>query len=147
MQKLLGMLVIVAGLSTPLFAQSSEVYSTAKGAIRGYDPVAYFTVGKPVMGKKDFVYSWKGADWYFSSSENRASFQASPEKYAPQYGGYCAYGTAKGYKAPIDPAAWTIVDNKLYLNYNKEVQDTWNKDQPGYITTADKNWPEVKKKK
>ena len=141
------MLVIFAGLFTPLFAQSSEVYTTAKGAIQGYDPVAYFQEGKPVMGKKDLVYTWKGADWYFASPENRATFQAHPEKYAPQYGGYCAYGTAKGYKAPIDPAAWTIIDHKLYLNYNQEVQKLWNKNQPEYIRTADQNWPEVKKKK
>jgi YHS domain-containing protein len=128
------------------FAQKGEVFINAKGALRGYDPVAYFKESKPVEGKKEFSSGWNGADWFFSSLQNKEDFDANPEKFAPQYGGYCAYGLSKGYKAPTDPQAWTIVEDKLYLNYNKEVQQTWNKSQGEFIKKADKNWPEVVKK-
>src|SRR4051812_15395102 len=115
------------------YAQSSEVFKTDAGAIGGYDPVAYFKEGKPVIGLKENPVEWNGAKWYFSSKENKALFEKNPEKYAPQYGGYCAYGTADGHKAPTQPDAWTIVNDKLYLNYNKQVQTEWKKDQAGYI--------------
>ena len=138
-------LLLFLCVSAPVFAQKSEVFTTPEGAIHGYDPVAYFQVGKPVVGKKEFVYSWKGSTWYFSSQQNKEAFQANPEKFAPQYGGYCAYGTADGHKAPTDPQAWTIVGNKLYLNYDKGVQTLWNKDRPGYIKKADEKWPAVSK--
>lgn len=128
---------------TSSYAQS-QVFKTAEGAIRGYDPVAYFKAGRPVVGSKENTVEWNGASWYFSSKENKALFEKNPEQYAPQYGGYCAYGTAGGYKAPTQPDAWSVVDNKLYLNYNKEVQTDWKKDQAGYIKKADTNWPTVK---
>ncbi|MEL7173254.1 MAG: YHS domain-containing (seleno)protein, partial [Pseudomonadota bacterium] len=84
-----------------------------------------------------------GATWRFSSAENRDLFVENPEKYAPQYGGYCAWAVAQGYTAATDPEAWAIVDDKLYLNYNKSVQAKWEKDVPGHIASADGNWPTV----
>jgi YHS domain-containing protein len=115
-------------------------------AIRGYDPVAYFTDGKPVRGKKEFEFEYNGARWLFASAANQQAFSAEPEKYLPQYGGYCAYGMSHGYAAPIEPDAWSIVDGKLYLNYNLDVRKEWNKDIPGYISKADVNWPKIPKK-
>lgn len=120
----------------------APVFSTFfGGAIRGYDPVAYFTQGRPVEGKRAYSLKWKGAAWYFYSAENRDRFRMNPEKYAPQYGGYCAYAVSRGYTASIDPEAWKIVDGKLYLNYSKSIQSTWEEDVPGNIQKADKNWP------
>lgn len=146
MKPFVSSLIIAFCIAMPAFAQKSEVFTQAQDALRGFDPVAYFKESKPVNGTKEFTYSWKGADWHFSSLQNKEDFQANPEKFAPQYGGYCAYGLSKGYKAPTDPEAWTIVDGKLYLNYNKEVQQTWNKSKQAFIEKADKNWPEVSKK-
>jgi len=131
---------------SPLFAQR-EVFVKSEEAIRGYDPVAYFKERKPVEGKKAFSFVWKDATWLFSSNENLEDFKSNPTKYAPQFGGYCAYGMMQGHKAPTSPDAWTIVDDKLYLNYNTNVRDLWNKDQKGYIDTAIKNWPTVKLEK
>jgi YHS domain-containing protein len=126
-------------------AQKPEIFASSKGAINGYDAVAYFTESKPVEGKKEFTYSWKGADWHFSTEQNLKTFQSNPEKFAPQYGGYCAYGMSRGYKATTEPDAWTIVNDKLYLNYNTEVRSLWNQKQAEYIKIADTNWPKVSK--
>jgi YHS domain-containing protein len=131
---------------TPALAQKADVYADRGGAIRGYDPVGYFTAGRPVKGSPQFSHQWRGATWHFASAENRDRFAAAPEKFAPQYGGYCAYGVAQGYAVSIDPAAWTIVDGKLYLNYSLSVRENWNKDVPGYIRKADANWPGVLKR-
>jgi len=127
------------------FPQSSEVYITEEGAIQGYDPVAYFKEGKPLKGKKEFSTLWNGAQWSFSSKQNLETFKSDPEKYAPQYGGYCAYGTSEGHKAPTQPDAFTIVNDKLYLNYNKDVKTEWSKNKKERIQKADQNWPSVKK--
>jgi hypothetical protein len=120
------------------------VFKASDQAIRGYDPVAYSTAGKPVKGDQNLVFHWMDANWYFSSKENLNSFSKSPDKYAPQYGGYCAYGMSEGHKAPTDPNAWTIVDGKLYLNYSLKVKESWKKDQMQRIGQANKNWPQVK---
>ncbi|MDR9827289.1 YHS domain-containing (seleno)protein [Vibrio sp. FNV 38] len=112
-------------------------------AIKGYDPVAYFTQGKPVKGRSDFQFEWNGADWSFSSQQNLDAFISNPEQYAPQYGGYCAWAVSKGYTAKIDPSAWSVVDGKLYLNYSKSVQSTWQQDIAGNIAKADINWPSL----
>jgi len=112
-------------------------------AIDGYDPVAYFKEGKPVEGNGDFTHEWNGSKWYFSTAENKADFIANPEKFAPQYGGYCAWAVSQGSTAKSDPNAWHIEDGKLYLNYNQDIQTTWLKDVPGHITSADKNWPKL----
>ena len=118
------------------------VHQTWTGkAIDGYDPVAYFTNGGPTEGVKDFQYEWNDATWYFVSEENLEKFKASPEKYAPQYGGYCAWAVSQGYTASTDPEAWDIHDGKLYLNYSKSVQQTWLQDKVNNIVAGDKNWP------
>lgn len=111
-------------------------------AVRGYDVVAYFTDGKPLKGDKQFSFEWQGAEWRFASAEHRAAFQAEPEKYAPQYGGYCAYAiAAKDELVSTDPDAWAIVDGKLYLNYSREVQGWWEEKREEFIKQGDRNWP------
>jgi YHS domain-containing protein len=112
-------------------------------AIGGYDPVAYFTEGRPVEGTSDFTTEWKGATWRFASVAHRDAFVANPDKYAPQYGGYCAWAVAHDKTAAIDPEAWRIVDGKLYLNYSKDIQKQWEQDVPGYIGKADAIWPRL----
>lgn len=106
-------------------------------AIRGYDTVAYFTQSMPVEGNEKFTTQWSDATWKFSSQEHLDLFLAEPEKYAPQYGGYCAYGVAQESLVKIEPEQWSIVDDKLYLNYNTKLNREWKKDIPGYITKAD----------
>jgi YHS domain-containing protein len=120
-------------------------YSTDNGiAIDGYDAVAYFTDKKATKGNPNHAFEWNGAKWLFADAQHKAEFAKDPAKFAPQYGGYCAYGMSRGYKAIIDPQAFTIVDGKLYLNYNAQVQETWRKDTPGYIRKADAAWPKAK---
>lgn len=115
----------------------------SKLALDGYDPVAYFALGKPVKGVAEFSATWNGATWRFSSAENKSAFEKEPVKYAPQFGGYCAWAVSEGYTAKGDPFAWRIVDGKLYVNYDTSVQKTWEKDIPGHITKGDANWPKV----
>lgn len=115
-------------------------------ALKGYDPVAYFSEKKPVPGKPEFTARHEGATYRFASAANRDAFAAAPAKYAPQYGGYCAFGMASGYKAPIEPDAWTVVDGKLYLNYDQSVRGRWSSDIPGFLRKADANWPTVRSK-
>ena len=131
-------------LITACHSGQPEIYQDASGAIRGYDPVAYFQEGHPVKGRPDLTYKWNEASWHFSTQENLERFKKDPEAYAPRYGGYCAYGTAEGHKAPTEPEAFTVLDGKLFLNYNKEVLGIWNKDRPGYIRRADSNWSRLK---
>jgi hypothetical protein len=137
-------------LFIPLFLFGSlanaedPVFTTEAGAIRGYDPVAYHAEGKPVLGKPDIVFVWQDAEWHFADAANRDTFAANPEKYAPRYGGFCAFGTSRGYKVSTRPEAFSIVDGALFLNYNLDVQKTWNKDRPGYIERADANWATLK---
>jgi YHS domain-containing protein len=122
-------------------AVAATVNTSESGvAIEGHDPVAYFTMNKPVPGDAAITATHDGAVYRFSSEKNRALFEADPAKYAPQYGGYCAYGAAKGYKAPVEVDKFSIVDGKLYLNYNGQVQSTWIKDTAGYIDKADAWW-------
>jgi YHS domain-containing protein len=135
----------LAGLSEPALAGEPPVFAVKGIAIKGYDPVAYFTDKRPVPGKPEFSVDWKGAKWLFASAEHRDAFLKGPEKYAPQYGGYCAYGVSQGYAVKIEPDAWTVVDGKLYLNYDKSIQKTWEKDIPGSIAEANKKWPGVLK--
>jgi hypothetical protein len=110
-------------------------------AIKGYDPVAYFIESKPVKGSPEHEHAWNGATWRFASAANRDAFAAEPERYAPKYGGFCAYGVAGGYKVDIDPAAWSVVDDRLYLNYSLPVRRDWLQDTKGYIAKAEANWP------
>jgi YHS domain-containing protein len=127
----------------PALAQKADTYSSWGSAIRGYDPVAYFTEARPVKGSSQYKHEWKGATWRFASAANRDAFAAAPEKYAPQYGGYCAYGVANGYTVSTVPEAWTVVEGKLYLNYSLGVQADWRKDPAGYIRKANANWPKA----
>jgi len=141
----LPIIIAAVMLASAAFARSPEIYAgiMPATAVGGYDPVAYFTDGKPVSGKKELTFSWKGATWRFANEKNLEVFKASPERYAPQYGGYCAWAVSQGYTAKGDPKVWKIVDDKLYLNYDAGVQKNWEKNIPGNIANGDKNWPRV----
>jgi YHS domain-containing protein len=123
---------------------AGEVFTKDGAAIRGYDPVAYLREKTPVKGSASYTSQYRGSVFHFASAANRDRFTANPEQYAPQYGGFCAFGMAKGYKATTDPEAFTIVDGKLYLNYSLKVRSLWQKNIPDYIAAADQNWPVVK---
>ncbi len=113
-------------------------------AIRGYDPVAYFTDGQPVEGDPAHSTEWQGATWRFASAGNREMFLAEPEKYAPQYGGFCAWAVAaKGKLYSTQPDNWTIHDGRLFLNYNDDIQARFETDIPGFVAEADRRWPEI----
>ena len=112
-------------------------YKPSGVAIRGFDTVAYFTEGMPLEGNSEYQHEWDGAQWMFSSEKNRALFAANPEKYAPQFGGYCAYGVATDSLVKIEGDQWTIVDDKLYLNYDANLQEMWLKDIDGYVAKAE----------
>lgn len=137
---------ITLSLSFPLFAgEKDEIYTNWRGlAIKGYDPVAFHKDGKPIKGSGDYELIWKDATWRFASAAHRDLFNTDPLKYAPRYGGYCAWAVAQGSTASVDPQnAWRIVDGKLYLNYSVKVQKQWEEDIPGNIKKADANWPGV----
>lgn len=119
------------------------IISDFNKAIKGYDPVAYFVSSKPIMGLPQFSHQYHGANWYFSSAQNRDKFIKNPAEYAPQFANYCAYAVSRNYLAGTDPEAWTIVDNKLYLNYDKDTRKIWSKDIDNNITKANNNWPKL----
>ncbi|MEG0869258.1 MAG: YHS domain-containing (seleno)protein [Hafnia sp.] len=140
-------------LSTAVYA--APAINTLKGglfgghgdvAILGYDPVAYFVDRKPKAGQDQYSYRWMGATWKFSTAEHLQLFKASPEKYAPQYGGYCAYGVAKDNLVSIEPDKWKVLNGKLYLNYDGDVQKKWLVDPAGFIKTADGKFSKLLKK-
>lgn len=143
MKKLLGLLL----LSISTFSHAADAIYTgifSNKALDGYDTVAYFTENKPVKGLSQYATEYKGADWYFSSSQNLNAFIANPTQYAPQYGGYCAWAiSAKNDFASGDPTQWAIVDNKLYLNYDQEIKQRWDNERALHIKQADKNWPSL----
>ena len=122
----------------PVFAEF-----TSKLALDGHDAVAYFKTGRPTKGLAQHASTWNGATWTFASPENKAEFEAKPQAFAPQYGGYCAWAVSEGYTAKGDPKVWRVVDGKLYLNYDASVQKNWEKDIPGRIAKGDTNWPKV----
>ncbi|MBI4963803.1 MAG: YHS domain-containing protein [Desulfomonile tiedjei] len=143
----LSAFLIAAVAETCALAKKDPINKDVQGrAIKGYDPVAYFIQGKPTSGTKEFEFKWDGAVWQFSSAENLNLFKADPEKYVPQYGGYCAWAVAEGYTADIDPNAWTVSQGKLYLNYNLDIRTKWQKDMAPNIERANKNWPGVLEK-
>lgn len=145
-KKNLGSMIIamLMVLSLPAHAKP-PIYTTffSDLAVAGYDTVAYFTENQAVKGSKQFKTEYKGATWRFKNADNLATFKANPEKYAPQYGGYCAWAVANNDTAKGDPHQWTIHSGKLYLNYDAEIQSRWLKDKEGFINAADKNWPNV----
>ncbi len=121
-------------------------YTHSMPGINGYDPVAYFTEGKPVKGNGWNVTEHDGVTYMFANKKNKKKFEADPQMYLPAYGGYCAYGVAVGKKFEIDPEAWKIENGKLYLNLDAGIQKKWLKDVPGYIQKANVNWPEIEGK-
>lgn len=124
------------------------VNTTAENvAIKGYDTVAFFKDNMPKEGKPEFSSSWNGVTWQFASVENRNEFAKAPEKFAPQFGGYCAWAVSSGYTADGDPNAFSIVDGKLYLNYNQKVKEKWEPEKEKRIKDAEKNWKEFQVKK
>lgn len=126
-------------------AASQPLVNVSRGqlALRGYDAVAYWTASRPVRGVASFTHRWNGAEWRFSSSANRDAFAKEPSRYAPRFGGYCAYAVSRGYTADGDPNVWRIVDGRLYLNYSKRAQALWEEDVPGNIARGTRNWPGV----
>lgn len=146
MKKTISTAILATFILFNVQAQKSPVFIADGKAIKGYDPVAFFMESKPVMGQDSLMLQWNGAAWYFASRKNLEAFKMDPGHYAPQYGGYCAYGTAQGHKAPTQVETWTILDGKLYFNYNQKVKEVWSKDRPGMIKKADQNWPMIKDK-
>ena len=124
----------------PAIGAEPPVFSTSGGAIDGYDPVAYFTVGKAVKGLEDVTYEWNGARWHFSSAENREMFRLDPERFAPEFGGYCAYAMTDGTYASPKPEVFAIRDGVLYLHYSEAIRKTWLKNVKGFIVGALENW-------
>lgn len=141
----LAALAISVALPAAALAAGFDVnVTTTDLALRGYNPVSYFTDGAPTPGEIDITAEHQGATYRFASAEHKAMFEADPAKYAPQYGGYCAFGLAQGYKFDGDPQVWKIVDDKLYLNLSSKVSTIWQQDVPGNIENADAKWQMVK---
>jgi len=136
--------------SAQVFSADPEIYSHKRyGAVKGVDVVAYFSLlpGAPgVKGNDEFRYVWKDTEWKFSSAKNLELFKQSPEKYAPQFGGYCAFATAHNFTTSIWPDSWIIIDDKLYLNHNRTSAKKFRKSPEYYIEKANKNWPSVLQK-
>ncbi len=149
MKKLFLFLTLLLIFASSVFSQEAVVYQSKEGiAINGYDPVSYFKENKAVKGIEKFTSKWNGANWFFSSKENLKAFEKTPDKFAPQYGGYCAYGYSQGsgHAAPTKPTVFSIIEGKLYLNYNEKVQEMWNKDKPTFIEKANENYKDSKLK-
>lgn len=137
--------ILFALIMSTSASYADEFFSTDGVAINGYDAVAYFSDRKPVKGSAAFTTIYRGVTFHFASAAHRDAFAKNPENYAPQYGGYCAFGTAQGHKAPTEPQAFTVIDGKLYLNYNDDVRKTWRTDVGANIKKANDNWASVKK--
>ena len=135
----------IAMYAAMAFAAKDEIYTSflSDAGAGGYDVVAYFTESRPVEGSKDFVTEYKGAEWRFASQENLDMFLGNPDKYVPQYGGYCAWAVANNATASGDPLQWSVVNDKLYLNYDANIQVQWEADRDKFIVLGDKNWPDV----
>ena len=138
-------LLLALAAALPAAAADTALNLDAAGlALKGYDPVAYFRAGGPVRGRADLTASHDGATYRFASAENRDAFLAAPARYLPQYGGFCAWAVAQGDKADIDPEVFRVVDDRLYLNYNRAIGTRWQLDIPGNVSKADANWPAVR---
>ena len=134
-------------LATSAMAAGVELNASSTGlALQGYDPVAYFNAGEPTKGSYKVTSSFDDATYWFATEENKALFEANPEAYIPAYGGYCAFGAAMGFKFDGDPNQWKIVDDVLYLNLSKDIQERWAQDIPGFIEKADVNWDNIEDK-
>ena len=142
MKKTLLMLFI-ATISVQNYAQNQYLKNGV--AIQGYDPVGYFESNKAIEGNKEITTKYKEATYYFSSENNKTLFLKNPDKYVPQFGGFCAYGVSENHNSPTQPEAFTIVDGKLYLNYNLKVKELWSKDRESRIEKANQNWLQLQK--
>jgi hypothetical protein len=141
LRSVLGPALLIAALSiSSLPARAGPQFAIA---LQGYDAVSFFDSGPPAKGDFDHAFYWNGVTWLFASEANARRFEQDPRRYAPQFDGYCALAASLGYKAPGDALTGRIVDGKLYLNYNADIQKKWSGDVRGYISKADKNWPEV----
>ena len=142
----LGSLALTCSFASVVQAAGTDktIFQRNGLAIDGYDTVAYFTKGDALRGEAKFKADYKGAVWHFMSAENRDLFIANPKKYAPQYEGYCAYAAANGAVAKTEPDEWSIVDGKLYLNYNALIKIRWDVSQQEFIKDGDKKWPGVR---
>lgn len=136
--------IFVFFLSTFAWADPAIYLDDNGVALSGNDPVAYFTAKSPVKGKNQYTATYQDAVYLFSNNENRAAFVVNPSKYAPQYGGYCAYAISFGKKAPGEPSQWTIVDGKLYINYNDKIKKQWLADAANFIKKANSKWDDIK---
>lgn len=140
-------LALAFGPALATMTASGEFNSLYAGlGAKGYDVVAYFTDGQPTVGSADYTHDFGGVTWRFASAANRDLFKSAPAKYAPQYGGYCAWGVAQGKLFDVDPVkGWGIVDGKLYMNFNADILKMWNEDAKGFIARANQNWPKLNK--
>ena len=134
-------------LTAAVLAQEIVTRSGSALALDGMDTVSYFNPGKPVAGRIDIASQHRGAVWRLSSARNKLAFDANPQRYVPQYGGHCAWGTSRGYAVRGDPQVWRIVDCKLYMNYNRSVQGNWSRNIDAHISRANRDWPGVLKTK
>lgn len=130
-------------LSRPALAREPEIYAESGIAIDGSDAVAYFDGKGPVAGSADHEVTWKGATWRFASAANARAFEAAPDDFAPQFGGYCAFAASRGYLAPTTPEAWTVYEGQLFLNANLRARELWLQDVPGNIAKGRENWPGI----
>jgi YHS domain-containing protein len=121
----------------------ARIFAERGVALRGTDVVAYFTEARVVRGRAEFATEWNGVRWLFASAANRDRFLTDPAAHAPAYGGFCAWAVSQGYTAPTDPAAWRIVEGRLFLNYDPSIQRRWERDIPGFIAAGDANWPRL----
>ena len=141
-----GIALIAATAVSSTSALARKVFTSGGAAIRGYDPVAYFTAGKPVKGSSNLTTKWNGSTWRFSSQANLDKFKASPAKFAPAYGGYCAWAMSQGRVATTIPQAWDIKGGRLYLNFDLNIRKRWRTNIPKHIKLANAKWPKVSKK-
>lgn len=146
-KSLIGGIALSMTIAGASLAAGVDVNASNTGlAMQGFDPVAYFNVGEPTKGDYRITAVYNDATYWFSSEENKATFEGNPEAYAPAYGGFCAFGTAMGFKFDGDPNYWKIVDDKLYLNLSETIQTRWQEDIPGFIVSADTNWDDIAEK-
>ncbi|KIC16473.1 MULTISPECIES: YHS domain-containing (seleno)protein [unclassified Leisingera] len=144
---LISGVALSVAMATSALAAGVEINASSTGlAMQGYDPVAYFTDGAPTKGSYKITSIYNDATYRFASEEHKAAFEKNPEAYVPAYGGYCAFGTAMGFKFDGDPNHWKIVDNTLYLNLSQDIQERWEGDIPGFIEKASVNWTDIAEK-
>jgi YHS domain-containing protein len=141
MKSFITFLVILVAISVQ--AQKTEIFAPSGIALNGYDVVAFYE-NKSVKGSDAIITVWKGVKWYFSTEANKNSFLQNPQQYEPQYGGWCAYGASRGYKAPTDAVTYAVINNKLYFNFNMKVKELWDKNRQTYIDSANVKWPSFK---